>query len=480
MDYHILRQQGLSIRKIAALRGVSRNAVRRALRSAAPPTGKRNRPKGVALEAYKSQITSWLTNEVTSMWTAERIFDEVQDRGYKGGRTVVKEFVREHRPRKLAPAEARFHVKPGQQLQIDWAEMGVTSIGGVDRKLYAFVAIMAWSRALFVCFATDMKLLTWLDCHRRAFEYFGGVPSEILIDNLKTGVLSRAGGTVRWQPAYESMAVGYGFRPIAHFPMRPKTKGRVERIVRFVRQRFFDGRSSILDIDSLNGEAITWLKRRGNDRVHRITREKPCDRFEVERKELRSLRDYDIVLESTRVVDSYGLVSVNGVRYSVPAEYARRPITLQLRPTSLAFLVDGNVIANHRNAPYGVRLVQLDSHLPSRQKSRHERFAQLGEAIVERYGMLGQRYVDLVEQKAPHAPIATLREVLDRHAEYGDSTVAGALESLLQFSVIKRGTLTTLCQRFGGTPNIDTGASTRIPDVDVERRSLSFYDEVAA
>jgi hypothetical protein len=94
--------------------------------------------------------------------------------------------------------------------------------------------------------------------------------------------------------------------------------------------------------------------------------------------------------------------------------------------------------------------------------------------------MLGQRYVDLVEQKAPHAPIATLREVLDRHAEYGDSTVAGALESLLQFSVIKRGTLTTLCQRFGGTPNIDTGASTRIPDVDVERRSLSFYDEVAA
>jgi hypothetical protein len=371
-------------------------------------------------------------------------------------------------------------VKPGQQLQVDWAELGMTSIGGVDRKLYAFVAIMAWSRALFVCFTTDMKLLTWLDCHRRAFEYFGGVPSEVLIDNLKTGVLSRAGGTVRWQPAFEAMAVGYGFRPLAHFPMRPKTKGRVERIVRFVRQRFFDGRAGISDLDAFNEEAIAWLKRRGNDRVHRITRERPCDRFEVECKELKPLAQYDVVLESTRVADSYGLVSVNGVRYSVPAEFARRSLTVQLRPSGINFIIDGILIANHRNAPYGVRLVQLESHLPAPVKSRHERFAQLGDAIIERYGSIGVRYVELVERKAPHAPIAFLREVLERHDEYGSSTVSGALESLLQFSVIKRGTLSTLCQRFGGTPKILIGTSANVPHVEVERRSLSVYDEVAA
>ena len=218
MDFHILRQQGLSIRKIAALRGVSRNAVRRALRSPAPPTGKRRRAKGIQLEPYKAQIGAWLSDAVTSLWTAERIFDELQDRGYGGGRTVVKECVREHRSRPVATAEARFYVKPGQQMQVDWAEMGLVSIGGVQRKLFAFAAIMAWSRALFVRFTTDMQLLSWLDCHRHAFEYFGGVPSEVLIDHLKTGVQSRAGGTVRWHPAFEAMAVGYGFRPIAHFP----------------------------------------------------------------------------------------------------------------------------------------------------------------------------------------------------------------------------------------------------------------------
>ena len=73
-----------------------------------------------------------------------------------------------------------------------------------------------------------MELLTWLDCHRRAFAFFGGVPHEVLIDNLKTGVLSRAGRTVQWHPSYAALAVGCGFVPLAHFPMRPKTKGRVE------------------------------------------------------------------------------------------------------------------------------------------------------------------------------------------------------------------------------------------------------------
>jgi len=164
MDFHILRQQGLSIRKIAALRGVSRNAVRRALRSLKPPSGKRHRAKGVQLEPYKAQIAAWLRDEVQSKWTTERIFDELQARGYAGGRTVVKDYVRTQRPRAAVTAEARFYVKPGQQLQVDWADMGVVTIGGVQRKLYAFVAIMAWSRALFVCCTTDMRLLTWLDC----------------------------------------------------------------------------------------------------------------------------------------------------------------------------------------------------------------------------------------------------------------------------------------------------------------------------
>lgn len=480
MDFHILKQQGLSIRKIAALRGVSRNAVRRALRRGAPPTGKRRRAKGVALEPYTRQITAWLGDEVTSKWTAARIFDELQDRGYGGGCTVVKEYVRAHRPHSALMGEARFYVKPGQQMQVDWAEMGIVLIGGVQRKLYAFVAIMAWSRALFVCCTTDMQLLTWLDCHRRAFAFFGGVPSEVLIDNLKTGVLSRAGGTVRWHPSYEALAVGYGFRPIAHFPMRPKTKGRVERIVRFVRERFFVGRNAAIDLEQFNVEAMHWLHERANRRVHRITRERPCDRFTSERNALQAVREYDVVLETTRVADAYGLVSIDGVRYSVPAKHARRTVMLQCRPERLTFIIDGEIVAQHPYPAYGVRLVQDPGHLPPPPSPRHERFALLGEVIVERFGESGRRYVEAIEHKAPHAPLALLREVLERHDEYGAKVVAAAIESLLQFSIVKRGTLSTLCNRFGGTPRVVAPTAMSLPHVDVEQRSLSVYDEFAA
>lgn len=479
MDIHMLRQQGLSIRKIAALRQMSRNAVRRALRSQSPPNGKRQRAKGVKLDSYKGLVREWMRDEVKSQWTAERIFDELQDRGYVGGRTVVKEFVHQHRPRPVAMAEARFHVKPGQQVQIDWGEMGVVPVGGVPRKLYAFVAIMAWSRELFVRFTTDMKLLTWLDCHRRAFEFFGGVPAETLIDNLKTGVISRAGGTIRWHPAYEAMAVGYGFCPLAHFPMRPKTKGRVERIVRYARERFFVGRE-VRDLESLNDEAARWLERRANARVHRVTGERPCDRFAVERKSLKPLREYDIVLEETRVADAYALVSVDAVRYSVPATLARRPLTMHRRVGGLAFLVDGAVVARHPYAKPGQRLVQDPAHLPPAPKPRHERFAHLSDAVAERFGELGRSYADLIEATAPHAPLSLLNEVLDREKEYGAQLVAGILASLLQYRILKRGALSRLCHRVGKTPRLDLPTTNPLPTIDVERRSLASYDEVAA
>lgn len=127
---------------------MSRNAERCALRSSTPPTWKRRRSKGVALKLHKAQVAAWLADKMTSQWTAERIYDELQARGYTGGRTVIKEYVREHWPWPQKSAEARFFVKLGQQMQVDWVEMGSLSVAGVKRKLYAFVAYGVVTSAL--------------------------------------------------------------------------------------------------------------------------------------------------------------------------------------------------------------------------------------------------------------------------------------------------------------------------------------------
>lgn len=105
---------------------------------------------------------------------------------------------------------------------------------------------------------------------------------------------------------------------------------------------------------------------------------------------------------------------------------------------------------------------------------------QLGDAIVQRLGERGRRYVAAVEARAPHAPLALLREVLERYDEYGEAAVAVAIESLLHFSVVKRGTLWRLCDRYGGTPRIDKPPMASLPFVDVECRPLTAYDVVAA
>jgi transposase len=479
MNIHILKQQGLSIRKIAAVLGVSRNAVRRALRAKTVPTGSRRRLRGVKLSPYTAQIGAWMRDDAKRHWTAERIFDELQTLGYDGGRTVLKEYVATVRPRKPTMGEARFYVKPGQQMQVDWGEMGRVSIGGVERKVYAFVAIMAWSRALFICATTDMQLLTWLDCHRRAFEFFGGVPREVLIDNLKTGVASRAGKTIQWHASYNELAVGFGFRPLAHFPMRPKTKGRVERIVRFARERFFAGRE-IADLSQTNLEALQWLRERANTRVHRITRERPCDRFEIERAALAPLHEYDVVLEQTRIADAYGLVNVKGVRYSVPAMHARKPAIVQVRVDSLRILIDGEIVAQHGYPAPGVRLVQDPKHLPPKPEPRHDAFTRLGNLVTERLGEIGRQYVHEVERKAPHAPLAILREILERHDEYGTAVLQSALQSVLEFEIVKRGTVSRLCERFGAIPGLNLTTTGVLPQIHVEQRHLSVYDGTAA
>jgi hypothetical protein len=296
---------------------------------------------------------------------------------------------------------------------------------------------------------------------------------------LKVGVRSRAGGTVRWHPSYEAMAVGYGFQPLAHFPMRPKTKGRVERIVRFTRERFFVGRA-VGNLESFNDEALTWLHDRANSRIHRITRERPCDRFTIERQALQPLRNFDIVLEESRVADAYALANVDGVRYSVPANFARRPLTLQRRRDGLTFLVDRSIVAQHEYAKPGQRLVQDPAHLPPAPRPRHERFARLSEQVVEQFGDLGHRYTAAIEKAAPHAPLALLNELLDRQREYGTDLVAGILESLVQLRILKRGALSRLCHRVGQTPRLDLEHIRPIPSIEVEQRSLAAYDEAAA
>ena len=220
--------------------------------------------------------------------TAQRLFQDVQAEGYEGSYSSVRDYVRQVRPQaERTDRLVRFETKAGQQGQVDFGSFNLPW-----GRRYALVVVLSFSRVLWVRFYTNQTMEVLFHGLESAFERFGGVPRELLFDQMRTVVVSDGrqwGGTVTFNTEFLLFANHWNFRPRACRPYRPQTKGKVERSIRYVRENFFYGQSFITDED-LNEQAERWLDVTANVRRHSTTGERPVDRFEgVERKALRPL-----------------------------------------------------------------------------------------------------------------------------------------------------------------------------------------------
>lgn len=196
------------------------------------------------------------------------------------------------RPRPIEEALVRFETGAGEQLQVDWLEFRRTP----GHCLAAFVAVLGCSRATYVEYVTDERIATLLGCHRRAFEYFGGVPRNALYDNIKTVVLKRDAygpGRHQFHPTFLDFARHHGFLPRLCRPYGAKTKGKVERTNRYVRYSFHVPLLTKLRRDGLELDAVTanievrrWLREVANAREHGTTGQVPAVALLAERRAL--------------------------------------------------------------------------------------------------------------------------------------------------------------------------------------------------
>ncbi|HYK94863.1 MAG TPA: IS21 family transposase [Candidatus Dormibacteraeota bacterium] len=283
-------EQGLSKTAIAARVGLSRRTLYRWLAQGKldgdlDATTVRYPARRTKLDPYKPLIAERLTTYPEL--TAVRLFDEVQAAGYAGRLTQLRDFVRQIRPRPAPEPLVRFETPPGHQAQVDWARCPLP--WGVRWGLFV---VLGYSRLLWLQFFARQTLRTLLSGLEAAFHYVGGVPAELLFDQLKAVILEDrrpGGGRVLENPEFLRFAAHWGFRIRACRPYRAQTKGKVERPVRYVRQSFLYGRSFAGDAD-LNAQALQWLDQVANGRVHATTREAPRARFERdERAVLRPL-----------------------------------------------------------------------------------------------------------------------------------------------------------------------------------------------
>lgn len=213
--------------------------------------------------------------------TAVRLFEEVRAAGYPGGYTQVKEFVRQVRPKPSVEEVQRFETPPGRQGQVDFAH---TRLPWGTR--HGLVVTLGFSRLLWLQFYRRQDMRTLFEGLEAAFQFFGGVPEELLFDQMRSVItrdLRAEGGRLVENAEFLRFARHWGFRPRACRPYRAKTKGKVERPIRYIRDRFLYGRGFAGDAD-LNAQALRWLESVANVRLHRTTHERPIDRFEREER----------------------------------------------------------------------------------------------------------------------------------------------------------------------------------------------------
>jgi len=295
MTIKILHKQGYSKRAIARQLGLSRNTVTKHLREDVEEPVYQARPEVAhKLDPFKKYISERIDSALPIHLSAVVILREIKKQGYQGGITRLRDYLVELRGVKSLPDVVRFETAPGKQMQVDWGQMR-----GGKNPIHAFVAVLGYSRTLFVHYTDNMRYETLEQCHRLAFEYFQGVTTDIWYDNMKTVVIERNAygvGHHRFHTGFYQFAKEMGFIPKLCKPYRPQTKGKVERMVRYVRDNFYAPLSTKLassdlqvDVDTANLKGMQWLNEVANVRIHDTTQEQPRVRLIEERAVLQAL-----------------------------------------------------------------------------------------------------------------------------------------------------------------------------------------------
>jgi transposase len=341
-----LHRVGWTIKAISRELGWSRNTVKswlkRGLEAPRPRPGRPN-----ALDGHSDWIRERFLHGIRN---ADVLRQELAAKGVAVCLRTVERAVEALREDavNLDRATLRFETEPGRQLQIDFGEKWV-EVAGVRVKAYLFVATLGYSRRLFAQVHPGLRQHHWLGGLEAALRHFGGAPDEVLVDNAKALVLRWEGDRAIFHPEFEAFCRHWGMKPRACRPYRPRTKGKVENGVRYVKANALC-ETTFETWDALEGHLAAWLREVADRRVHGTTHEKPEDRFERERPHLHALGNhpsYMKVRRLSRKVTGDCRVEVDTHRYSVPFHLVGQTVEVEIQGEFLTVRWKGEAVAQH-------------------------------------------------------------------------------------------------------------------------------------
>ena len=282
------------------------------------------------------------------------IYNLLKDKGYKGSYTTIKNFTHKLKSEKIEEATIRFETNPGFQCQIDWKEkLKLISKSGVEFIINIFLSILGFSREKYVELTIDKTQPTLFRCLTNMFHFFGGVPRELLFDNMRT-VVDRSRTQfekVQFNEIFYSFSKDAGFIPKTCIAFRPQTKGKVETVARIM-NRIKAYNREFETLDDLK-EILKKIMNDINNQIQKTTGETPNNLFEKEKEHLKPEPNYSI-LEAyystkpmTRKVPKDSLITFQNNKYSVPPKYIGKVVTIQSDGSNLSIYYNDYFVCSH-------------------------------------------------------------------------------------------------------------------------------------
>ena len=413
---------------------------------------------------------------------ATRLYDMVRERGFVGSVRTVREHVALVRPRPRRKAYLVIETLPGEVAQIDWAYVGKIAVPGGERALWAFVMVLANSRAMWGEFVIDLTVHSLCRSLVRGATALGGASRQWLFDNPKVVVLERVGTVARFHPTLLALCAAMRVEPKLCVVRQPRDKGKVERAIRFLRDRFLAGRT-ISGIEEGNRLLARFIAEIAHVRPHpTIAQRTVGDVFADERTRLLPLPTP--LPETARVepiqVDSQGFIHLDTNRYSVPSDYASRVLTL-FADDAVVRLVDGTAaVAEHDRSWSRRQIFEKPEHraalIVERRAARDLKGRDRIRAVVPEFDRIVERW-NLSGSSLGHRVTRSIK-LLDL---YGDQVFAAAAADLIVRGLADVGALAVACEKhrkdLGHTIPVPLVLPDHLEDTDVIPHDLEGYDE---
>ena len=372
-----LLREGIPVARIAERLGVSRQTIYNWKRQAEGVDGRRKtRSRKSKLDPFRGHIASRLERFDLP---ATVLLREIREQGYSGGITILRELVAEIKASHVQRVVERFETEPGRQAQVDFAHCGTIVHNGRRVRLSLVAVVLGYSRTIWAQFLLTERQEALMERLEEAFRSFGGVPRELLFDNLKQVVAKprtqEAEAVI--QPSFLRFAEHWGFQTVACPAYWPRAKGKVERAIQYVKKSFLEGRS-FTDLEDLNAQLRVWLADVANVRLHGTIKARPADRLDEERRAmlpLGTINAYPSTTIQDRLADHDARISFGGVKYSVDPSIltGRRgePVKVHVGTDHVLRIYHrGKLVGSHPIQPRGSTPVDDPRHAALRRKLR--------------------------------------------------------------------------------------------------------------